>query len=74
MKLRLFSRQDCPLCEDVEDQLNGLGVQFEFIDIDESEELLKKYHVRVPVLKNSLNNSLNWPFDEKQLMDFINEV
>jgi glutaredoxin len=73
MRLKLFSRQDCPLCEDVEEQLLGLSIDYEFIDIDESEELRKQYNSKVPVLMNSLNNCLNWPFDESQLMDFINE-
>ncbi len=73
MSLKLFSRQDCPLCEDVEDQLQSLGIKYEYIDIDESETLRKKYHVQVPVLMNSLDRTLNWPFAESQLMDFINE-
>ena len=73
MRLKLFSRQDCPLCEDVEQQLLGLGIEYEFIDIDESVELRKEYNAKVPVLMNSLNNCLNWPFEESKLLGFINE-
>ena len=73
MSLKLFSRQDCPLCEDVEELLLSLAIEFEYIDIDESDELLKKYHTQVPVLMNSKGDSLNWPFEESQLMSFKDE-
>jgi glutaredoxin-related protein len=73
MRLKLYSRQDCPLCEEVEQQLNALGIEYDFIDIDESVQLIKQYNSKVPVLMNSLKKSLFWPFDESTLESFINE-
>jgi len=66
----LYSRNDCPLCEDVEDTLIKLNISYEFIDIDANENLRKKYHVLVPVLQNNNGEELLWPFDEQQLIDF----
>ena len=69
--MKLYSREDCPLCEDVEENLARLKVKYTFIDIDQDETLRKKYHVRVPVLVNDQQQELAWPFDEAQLMVFI---
>lgn len=66
----LYSRNDCPLCEDVEETLIRLNIQYEFIDIDLDEELRKKYHVKIPVLINESQQELYWPFDENQLFEF----
>jgi len=66
----LYSRNDCPLCEDVEDTLIKLNISYEFIDIDTNEKLRKKYHVLVPVLQNINGEELLWPFNEQQLIDF----
>jgi len=69
--MKLYSREDCPLCEDVGENLVRLKVEYTFIDIDQDETLRKKYHVRVPVLVNDKQQELAWPFDEAQLMVFI---
>jgi len=66
----LYSRNDCPLCEDVEDSLLKSNIKYTFIDIDDDEDLRKKYHVRVPVLVNSLKQELCWPFEEAELKVF----
>lgn len=70
----LYSRHDCPLCEDVEDTLIRLGIHFKFVDIDENESLRKKYHTLVPVLfKDDTSRELTWPFEDQQLLEFVNE-
>lgn len=66
----LYSRNDCPLCEDVEDSLLKLNIKYTFVDIDSDEKLLKKYHVRIPVLVNKHNQELCWPFEEADLLEF----
>lgn len=67
--LLLYSRLDCPLCEDAEQSLQRLGLVYNFIDIDSDETLRKKYNTRVPVIVNDRGVELNWPFDSKELMD-----
>jgi len=67
MNMILYSRNDCPLCEDVEDILNQLGIKFRFIDIDSDDSLRKKYHVKVPVLVNK-NQELCFPFTPAEII------
>ncbi len=66
----LYSRNDCPLCEDVEESLLKLNIKYTFVDIDTDEKLVQKYHVRIPVLVNSIKQELYWPFEEQELKDF----
>jgi hypothetical protein len=69
--MNLFSRHDCPLCEDVEETLNRLNIAYNFIDIDLDEALRKKYHVLVHVLVNANGAELFWPYDEQSLLEFV---
>ena len=64
-KLKLYSRIECPLCEYAEELLLEAGIAYETIDIDDSEQLIKKYHVKIPVLAND-DEELNWPFTMEQ--------
>ena len=66
----LYSRQDCPLCEDVEETLIRLNVDYQFIDIDLNEDLRKKYNAKVPVLVNELSEELLRPFEDDQIRLF----
>lgn len=68
--MKLYSREDCPLCEDVEENLVKLKIKYTFVDIDKDEALRKAYHVRIPVLINDLEQELAWPFDKLQLLEF----
>ena len=69
-RMKLYSREDCPLCEDVEENLVRLKIKYKFVDIDQDEILRKAYHVRIPVLIKDNNQELAWPFDECQLLEF----
>ncbi|MCX7545467.1 glutaredoxin family protein [Marinicella gelatinilytica] len=68
-KLTLYSRLECPLCEFAEELLVAEGFTFEVVDIDDSEELIKTYHIRVPVLSNGLAE-LDWPFTADSVWEF----
>lgn len=72
-QILLYSRNDCPLCEDVEETLQRLNIEYKFIDIDLDETLRKKYHVKVPILLNHKQQELGWPFAESQLLTFVLE-
>ncbi len=60
-KLKLYSRIECPLCEYAAEELMVAGIAFTEVDIDTSEELIKAYHIKIPVLSNGYRE-LNWPF------------
>jgi len=51
----LYTRNECGLCEDVEDILRGLQFTFPHhlkrVDIDSDESLLSIYSDRIPVLR-----------------------
>lgn len=68
--LVLYGRSDCPLCEDAEDVLNRYNIRYHFHDIDEDEELLRKYHTKVPVLSKN-EEELFWPFTEERILKLI---
>jgi len=67
----LFSRNDCPLCEEVEDMLVQFEISYRYVDIDLDDNLRKKYHVLVPVLQNLTKQELRFPFDEGELKRFV---
>ena len=68
----LYSRNDCPLCEDVEQTLQRLGIIYTYTDIDLDNNLKMKYHTRVPLLVNANNQELAWPFEDSDLQEFAN--
>ncbi|MCX7555141.1 glutaredoxin family protein [Marinicella sp. S1101] len=70
-KLKLYSRIECPLCEYAAEELMAAGIAFTEVDIDTSEELIKAYHIRIPVLSNG-DTELNWPFTTDQAQELVN--
>jgi glutathione S-transferase len=54
MRLTLYARRYCHLCEDMQAALAGLAAEFDFVldvvDVDEAEALEARYGERVPVL------------------------
>jgi glutathione S-transferase len=54
--VRLYGRPDCHLCEEARRRLlelrsDGLDFQLEEVDIDEDDELLRRFLERVPVVE-----------------------
>jgi glutaredoxin len=48
--LRLLSRPECGLCEDMARDLDSLQISFDTIDIDQDESLVRAYGEVIPVL------------------------
>jgi len=73
MRLILFQRDDCHLC----DLALGLLAQvrapeFESVFIDGDDVLEARYGERVPVLRDEEDGrELDWPFDAAQLRDWL---
>ncbi len=75
----LYSTAGCHLCELARDivipLLDANLVQLEEIDIANSDELIERYGVRIPVLKSQFHdNELGWPFDTEQAMNFLAHI
>lgn len=76
MNLILYSTSACHLCEQAKELLWPLlenqAIRLSEIDIAESDELLERYGVRIPVYKFShRQEELAWPFDTTQLQNFL---
>lgn len=51
--IEVFTREGCGLCEEAEElvAIEGRGCQIRLTDIDEDEELQRRYNARVPVVE-----------------------
>ncbi|WP_039913791.1 glutaredoxin family protein [Cellvibrio mixtus] len=72
----LYSTAGCHLCDLAWDILapliSNLPLRLEEVDIAESDELIERYGVRIPVLKfNDFEEELGWPFDTTQASIFL---
>lgn len=68
--LKLMHTADCHLCEQAHDMLEHLGLEFESVDISQSEPWVERYGVRIPVLVLD-EAELGWPFDLKAIQQFV---
>ncbi|MCZ8064076.1 glutaredoxin family protein [Silanimonas sp.] len=73
MKLALYQRDDCHLCDAALDVLAGAGApDFESVWIDGDPALEARYGTRVPVLRDEATGAeLAWPFDIVAVGDFL---
>lgn len=74
----LFGTSACHLCEVAQDLLRAtLNPEFfdvVTVDIADSDTLIERYGVRIPVLHRDVDGSeLNWPFDVEALIAFLSE-
>lgn len=77
----LYGTLGCHLCELAETQLAAAlarlhdPIEIECIDIadgDDSDELIERYGVRIPVLRRERDQSeLGWPFADAELLEFL---
>jgi hypothetical protein len=73
MRLTLYQRDDCKLCDEAVALLARARVpDFESVWIDGDAELETRYGVRVPVLREDVSGrELGWPFDAATLQAFL---
>jgi hypothetical protein len=73
MRLTLFQRDDCPLCDEAYERLVAAGVaDFEPAWIDGDAALEARYGERVPVLRRESDGAeLDWPFEAGALREFL---
>ena len=65
MRLILYQRDDCHLCDLALDVLaQARAPEFDSVFIDDVAELERRYGARVPVLRDDASaRELDWPFD-----------
>lgn len=73
MRLTLFQRDDCPLCDLALDVLARARVpDFQSVWIDDDDALEARYGTRVPVLRHEDDGrELDWPFEVAALQAFV---
>ena len=72
LRLLLYTRPDCELCEQVGALARSLGAEIEPVDISEDLDLLLAYGTRIPVLRDPARGcELDYPIDVARLTDWI---
>ncbi|MEO7324998.1 MAG: glutaredoxin family protein [Dokdonella sp.] len=73
MRLVLYQRDDCPLCDHALAVLAAARApEFASVWIDDDVELEARYGARVPVLRDEdSGRELDWPFEPGMLEAFL---
>ena len=71
MRLTLYSRPGCHLCEDMAAGLEALGVEYQPVDIDRDPELQARYGWEVPVLTGPAGEVCRHFFDPIVVRDYL---
>ena len=76
MRLTLYQRDDCKLCDEAVALLaRARAPDFESVWIDGDAELETRYGVRAPVLRDDASGrELGWPFDIAALQAFLSTI
>jgi len=78
IRLKLYYKDGCWLCDNAEEMLNGLkaryGLVIEKIAIDSDEELYELYRYDIPVIEFSDGSTLNGRIKKKDLLDKFNQL
>jgi hypothetical protein len=72
VQLRFYTTLGCHLCEQAEELLRAQqaisGLEWEAVEIADSDRLVEAYGLRIPVLQRvSDADELGWPFTEAEL-------
>ena len=70
-RLRLLSRPECGLCEDMAADLSRLGILFDTTDIEQDEALERAYGEAIPVLLNGDEEIARAPQTERSLREAL---
>ena len=72
--LTLYGTKGCHLCDEAEVLLAqaqmAVAFQWQYIDIALDDNLVKKYGIRIPVLRKTTEQELSWPFSLLDVVEF----
>jgi len=79
MKVNLYTTLGCHLCEQAHGlllnlQQEGQQIEIDSIEIADSDELMERYGIRIPVVEVSDgagSRELGWPFTLDELRTFL---
>jgi len=71
----LYTTAGCHLCEQAKSLFwpcaEQLHLRLQEVDIAESEDLVERYGVKIPVIATQQGAEIAWPFDQPQLLSFL---
>lgn len=75
MMIKLYTTLGCHLCEQALAQLQALqaaghSLQITEVEIADSEDLMEKYGIRIPVIAHG-TDEIGWPFSKNELSHFL---
>ena len=74
--LNLYTTSSCHLCETAQALITPLlaahHLSLRLLEISDSDGLIERYGVRIPVLRlEGSDLELGWPFNEQSFLEFI---
>ena len=77
MNIRLYTTLGCHLCDEAMSMVHllhgqGIDIVLEEIEISDSDSLIKRYGIRVPVIAREDDEEIDWPFSANELVSFLN--
>jgi glutaredoxin len=73
--VELYTTAACHLCELAEQLLEASPLRqqvvLEKVEISDSDTLMERYGIRIPVLRRENGQELGWPFDAELLEAFL---
>ena len=78
MKIRLYTTLGCHLCEKALSMIPhlksiGIATTVEAIEIADSDEMIKRYGIRIPVIAREDDKEIDWPFSISDLERFLDQ-
>jgi Glutaredoxin-like domain (DUF836). len=74
MRLVLYGREDCHLCDDARTVLERIGHPFEEVDIESDDDLLRRYLERIPVIALDGEDLYDFFVDEADLRARVGSI
>jgi glutaredoxin len=71
VRITLYGRRDCHLCDDARAVLQRVGEPFEEVDIESDVELFKRYLERIPVVAVDGREAFELFVDEEALKGLL---
>jgi glutaredoxin len=71
LKLTIYSKKDCHLCEEAKAILSKYPVELEEIDIEDNAELYEKYRYEIPVIFLDDRKIFKYKVDERKLQRLL---
>jgi glutaredoxin-related protein len=77
VKVTLYFKNGCWLCDTAEEMLNGLKLKYDIhinkVDIESSDELYELYRFDIPVFEFKDGTTLNGRIKKKELIEKLNQ-